>query len=110
MLTFEDDLPSGWRYWGLGPLVKEAFARGLIEQPLRDALDEINQIRKVSAHFKPPLEPDSLTLRAIERTRAAPDLQHEEAIDEVAQADALLALQTATTLLLGDQGYARSGW
>ncbi|GAB3812774.1 hypothetical protein [Kribbella italica] len=107
LLSYEQELPKGWRFWGLGPLVKEAFLRKLIDSPLRDSLAEINEIRKVSAHFKPPLEANSVSSRAYHHMQATPDLNAEEAIDQVAQGDALMAFRAATELMRGDQGFAR---
>lgn len=107
---YEDELDKRWRLWGLGPLVKEAFQRGLIDEPLRDKLMEVNEVRKVSAHFKPPLEPNSLHVRAIRRADAKPELGDEDALDEIAEADALLAIGAATELMRGEQGFWRARW
>ncbi len=107
---YEDELDKRWRRWGLGPLVTEAFNRTLIDTPLRDDLMKVSELRKVSAHFKPPLEPNSLHRRAVERTIAVPELGDDDALDEVAQDDALLAIRTATELMRGDQGFLRARW
>lgn len=106
---YEQELDKNWRRWGLGPLVEEAFNRALIEQPLRDALVQVNEVRKVSAHFKPPLAPNSLHRRAIHRADAGPDVDDEEALDQVAEDDALLAIKAATELMRGDLGFWGEG-
>jgi len=105
MVFYEDELDKGWRRWGLGPLVQEAFRRGLLDEPLRTSLARVNEIRKVSAHFKPPLHQDSLTARASLRD---PDFGAELPIDEVAQQDAALAIKAAAALILGSVGFRRA--
>ena len=51
---YEDRLPKGWAMWGLGRLVPAAFDLGLIDEGLKDRLLQVSELRKVSAHFKPP--------------------------------------------------------
>jgi hypothetical protein len=105
MVHYEDELDRGWRYWGLGPLVQEAFRRGLIDESLRTSLARVNEIRKVSAHFKPPLHQDSLVVRASIRVQ---DFDAALPIDEVAEQDAGFAIKAAAALILGSGGFNRA--
>jgi hypothetical protein len=93
--------------WGLGRLVPAAFDLGLIEEGLKDRLLQVSELRKVSAHFKPPMEPNSIMSRAFETFRLQPDLDTEDGLDSLLAGDALTALKAATELLRGDQGFSR---
>jgi hypothetical protein len=109
MTPYESELPASWQRWGLGPLIAEAFKRGLIDQPLRDDLTSMNDVRRVTAHYKPPLEPKSIFARTI--ADSAADIQNdeelEEALESVAYADAFAAIKAAVSLLYGKQGFSR---
>jgi hypothetical protein len=103
----ESRLDKNWRRWGLGPLVAAAFDLQLVDVPLRDALLELTELRKMTAHFKPPLMPGSVSRRAFE---AEPDADEEDVLDQVLRADAEMALVTATRLLRSpDQGFGALG-
>ena len=103
----EDRLKKGWTMWGLGRLVPTAFDLGLIDEPLKLRLLRISELRKVSAHFKPPLTPNSIARRATHLFVQHPELGVEEGLDNVLRQDALKALEASTELLRGDQGFAR---
>jgi hypothetical protein len=60
----EESMPASWRRWGLGALLKEAHERGLVPEDLLESLDSLNETRKASAHFKPPMDDASLMMRA----------------------------------------------
>lgn len=107
LLSYEQHLPKGWGRWGLGLLTPAAFDFGLIDQSLKDALLHLSELRRVSAHFKPPLSPNSITRRAVEFFDLHPDLESEDGFDTLLRTDALAALRTATELLHGEQGFAR---
>jgi hypothetical protein len=107
LLSFERQLPPRWQMWGLGNLVPEAFRLGLIDQPLRDKLNQLSELRKVSAHFKPPLAPNSVTRRVAQTSIEMLDGSGDDELDTVLRADALLAIETSTELLRGDQGFSR---
>jgi hypothetical protein len=104
---YEDRLKKGWTMWGLGRLVPTAFDLGLIDEPLKERLLQISELRKVSAHFKPPLTPNSVASRATHLFVQHPELETEEGFDNVLRQDALKALEASTELLRGDQGFAR---
>jgi hypothetical protein len=93
--------------WGLGKLVPAAFDLGLIDEPLKNRLLHVSELRKVSAHFKPPLTPNSVARRAAQLFELHPELETEEGLDSVLRKDALKALEASTELLRGDQGFAR---
>jgi len=102
---FEAQLPPRWQTWGLGKLVSEASRLGLIDQTLRDKLYEVSELRKVSAHFKPPQTPNSIIRRA-GQFPAEKLWRNEEdsSYFGVMRVDALLAIETSTELLRGNQG------
>lgn len=58
------DLPPAWIRWGLGRLVQEAGERDLLTPALMERLYKVNETRKVSAHFKPPMHEGTLWARA----------------------------------------------
>jgi hypothetical protein len=102
---FEAQLPPRWQIWGLGKLVSEAFQLGLIDQTLREKLYHISELRKVSAHFKPPLSPSSIIRRAGQFPDEKLSRNEEDAsYFGVMRADALRAIETSTELLRGNQG------
>jgi hypothetical protein len=98
---------KNWLRWGLGPLAKTAFERDLIDSALRDDLAQVTEVRKVSAHFKPPLTPNTVMLRASERAETSTAQSDDELLDEVLQDDAMFALKVATKLIRGNQGLSR---
>jgi hypothetical protein len=103
--SYEDRLDKNWTRWGLGPLTRAAREFGLIDDETRDQLILLTERRRVSAHYKPPLTPDSVMMRVVAQH---PDgLADEDYIDEVLRRDAFYALTSATHLLRGNQGFAR---
>lgn len=107
--SHERPLSKGWAMWGLGRLVPAAFELGLIDEGLKDRLLQLSELRKVSAHFKPPLSPNSITRRAIELFDLRPELETEDGFDALLQMDAHAALDATTELLRGEQGFSRVG-
>jgi hypothetical protein len=132
LLHYEDKLKKGWRFWGLGPLASHALQFGLIDIELKNKLDRLNEIRKVSAHYKPPLCPTSVHMRVFSvllpasydniagmESSLLPLLDpvteqgvrnaetNEDALEVVLAADAMLSLEVATQLLHGNQGFTR---
>jgi hypothetical protein len=93
--------------WGLGKLAPAAYERGLLDAPLKERLHQLSNIRKVSAHYKPPLEPNSITRRALHSNIDDTGESDEDLLDGLLRNDALLAITIATELLRGDQGFAR---
>ena len=98
---------KNWLRWGLGPLAKAAYERDLIDSALRDDLAQVTEVRKVSAHFKPPLTPNTVMLRAFDRAETSTAQSDDELLDEVLQDDAMFALKVATKLIRGNQGLSR---
>lgn len=107
LLAYERRLPRGWSMWGLGRLAPAAHEFGLIDAPLKDRLHQLSEIRKVSAHYKPPMEPNSVASRAFRNNIDDAGESDEDVLDGLLRADALLAITIATELLRGDQGFAR---
>jgi hypothetical protein len=107
LLSFEAQLPPRWQMWGLGNLVPEAFRLGLIDQPLKDKLHQVSELRKVSAHFKPPLASNSVARRVAQLSDGQLSISGEDEFDTILRADAMLAIETSTELLRGDQGFSR---
>jgi hypothetical protein len=107
LLDYERQLDKNWRRWGLGSLTTAAFEMGLIDEDLKQGLERVTRNRKVSAHFKPPITRDSVVWRAY--TSAPDGLFTEQDLDQVLHDDALAALEVATELLRGDQGFAQLG-
>lgn len=106
LLFYEDQLEKNWIMWGLGRLIVAAFERGLIDQRMKDNLDQVTEVRKVSAHYKHPITtPNSVSRRALRAL--GDDATIEDALDGVLKQDACLAVRTATELLRGDQGFYR---
>lgn len=106
LLGYEEKLDKRWRRWGLGPLAAKALEFGLIDDDLRRGLDEVTELRKVSAHFKPPLEPNSVLVRTCRALAAGSEL--EDALESTLRSDAKTAIEITTWLLRGDQGFARA--
>jgi hypothetical protein len=104
---YEGHLPKGWAMWGLGRLVPAAVEFGLIDERLEGSLLQLSELRKVSAHFKPPMSPNSIIRRAAELFNLHPELEAEDGFDNLLRSDALAALETSTELLRGGQGFAR---
>ena len=100
---YEVRLPKDWVRWGLGRLAPAAFEAGLIDERLKDRILQLSELRKVSAHFKPPLAPNSIARRAVELFNLHPDLETEDGFDSLLRRDALSALETTTELLRGEQ-------
>lgn len=98
ILTFdEESLPRSWRTWGLGALLKEARKRkpDIVPPDLWEPLEALNETRKVSAHFKPPLHDGSLI-------RRAQAMEHQDVLqsaEELAEADAFAAYETSRSLV-----------
>jgi hypothetical protein len=106
ILMHHNELPGNWTRWGLGNLVEAASEIGIIDAPLRAELLQVNEVRKVSAHFKPPLAENSLQSRVHSRVKASStfldsDEAWWQALDETAFEDALAALRVATRLMRG---------
>jgi hypothetical protein len=91
----ESALPRSWRAWGLGRLLVEARERDVLPAELVEPLEALNEVRKVSAHFKPPLHEGSL-LRRAEDVKSDDFLQ---AASELSRADAFAAYETARSLM-----------
>jgi hypothetical protein len=85
-----------------------AFARGLIGPALRDDLERLAELRKVTAHYKPPLTPNTVRLRAYDRAAVSSAETAEDLLDEVVHGDARFALRVATELILGEEAMLRS--
>lgn len=92
----EDSLPSDWRRWGLGRLLTEVKQRGLVPTDLVASLETLNDVRKVSAHFKPPTHEGSLLSRA----HAMGTSSWIQAAEEISKADAFAAYEAARSLAL----------
>ncbi|MFG2021981.1 hypothetical protein [Actinomadura geliboluensis] len=107
LLRYEEELDRNWLRWGLGPLTKAAFERGLIDEQMKQDLQQVTELRKVSAHYKFPLEPNSVSRRAYEEFAETSTSSDEDALDAVLRRDALTSFRVATELLRGDQGFAR---
>jgi hypothetical protein len=101
---YADELDKNWLRWGLGPLVEAAHERRLIDAVARDGLARLTEVRKVSAHFKPSLTPNSILARAMEH-RGNGVLDHEDLLDEILRTDAAFAVRLATALILGGVGF-----
>ena len=91
----EQSLNQSWTRWGLGRLVEEAEKRGFLPPDLRERLNVMNEARKASAHFKPALHDGSLMNRVMAR-----DLEPAmESMEELAEAEAFAAYETARSLI-----------
>lgn len=101
LYAHREELPNNWLMWGLGKLLAEAFSRRLIDQPLREDLSKLNELRKVSAHFKPAHETTtSVYWRLVNSQENSPDWKDfGTAIDELVQKDAIFAIRIATILV-----------
>ncbi|MBZ5739763.1 hypothetical protein [Nocardioides mangrovi] len=95
LLFHEESLPPRWRQWGLGTLLDAAKDRDMLPDDLHEPLSSLNEARKVSAHFKPPLHNGSLFSRAMDSGH--PDAY--AATEGIAEADAFSAYATARALV-----------
>lgn len=91
----EESLPPSWRRWGLGALLKEARERDLVPGDLLKPLDSLNETRKASAHFKPPMDDASLMMRA--SVLGLDGLI--ESVERLAERDAFEAYETARSFV-----------
>jgi len=91
----EDSLPRSWRNLGLGRLLEEADKRGVVPPDLIERLSTLNETRKVSAHFKPPLHEGSLMRRAWSTEQ--PDWLR--SAEGLAEADAFAAYETGRAVV-----------
>jgi hypothetical protein len=107
LLGYDERLDKNRRRWGLGPLTAAAFKYGLIDEDLRNGLEQVTELRKISAHFKPPMEPKSVVVRTYRGLEAGSELS-EDALESTLRSDARTALEIATWLMRGDQGFARA--
>jgi hypothetical protein len=107
LLSFHrEELESDWLRWGLGRLISAARQRRIVDETILDDLRKLSEIRKVSAHFKPFLDtPTSVLRRANDVLESYPDLDDEEAIDNIVRSDALFAIQIATVMVLSNLGF-----
>jgi len=69
--------------------------RDIVPPDLAEPLEKLNEARRVSAHFKPPLHDGSLMSRA--QAMDEPDIL--ESAEELAEADAFAAYETCRSLL-----------
>jgi hypothetical protein len=95
----DEELDKNWLMWGLGKLMIAAEQRGIIDVGALNALDRLNQARKVSAHYKPFDTPTSVQRRAISALESYPDLDEDAVIDNIARSDALFGIRVATSLV-----------
>lgn len=136
LADFADQLPPTWQRWGLTPLAAEAGRRQIVAPDLEAQLKDLAERRKVSAHYKPPLHPNSVLSRSRpperpesnrhslpltvddvdqefrdEALRAADeaDQAFERKIASVLREDALFGLGTVIELLGGDHGHPLIG-
>jgi hypothetical protein len=107
LLSYEGELDKNWTRWGLGPLTRAAFERGLIDDQMSRDLHQVTELRKVSAHYKSPMVHNSVSRRAFEEFTDESVSSDEDIFDFVLMWDALMAFNVATELLRGDQGFAR---
>jgi hypothetical protein len=105
-LDFADFSAKGWERWGLPPLAKAAVERDIISRRLYQELIRLSEVRKVTAHYKPPLEPHSVMRRALDQPTAA-SATEDELLGGILQEDALLAVRLATVLIRGQPGFRR---
>ncbi len=92
-----EELPKGWMWWGLGKLVSHAVERNLTDSNIKDDLIKLTEIRKVAAHFKAAHKtPASVQWRVDALLARQPNLEYEDAINDVMQSDALFAIRVAT--------------
>lgn len=101
LYAIRERLDKDWMRWGLGPLTKAAFAHGMIDAEMRDALVRVTESRKVSAHFKDWNEPNTVQARALARG-PVDDAAYEATMDAVLREDACQALTIATQLVRGE--------
>jgi hypothetical protein len=100
LYAYREDLANNWLMWGLGKLMQEAFARRIIDDALLAELSKLNELRKVSAHFKPSHETaTSVYRRAMLLQDQDPELDDDDAVDQIIHTDALFAIKVATILV-----------
>jgi hypothetical protein len=91
----------------MGKLISAAKQRKIVDAETLDNLSKLNEIRKVSAHYKSLLDtPTSVHRRAIDILENYPDLDDEEVIDNITRSDALFALRVATVMVRSNLGFA----
>lgn len=83
--------------WGLGSLTAEAVRRGLISDVTRVQLEIMNERRRMTAHFKHPLDPSSIHNRVFSASGGEP--VPEDSMYLLATRDADQALVTSTRIL-----------
>ncbi len=105
LFFYREELAKGWSMWGLGKLIPAATERGILDDSMRNDLVKLNDIRKVSAHFKPEHETmTSVTHRAYAALTNDSDADYANAIHSVISSDALFALRVATIMVRSNLG------
>lgn len=106
LFPYREELGKRWLIWGLGNLIPAALERGIINEEISKDLSKLNEIRKVSAHFKPDHEtPTSVQHRARGLFAAGPDSDYERVLRGMVRSDALFAIRVATLVLRSNLGF-----
>lgn len=106
LYPYRDELEKRWLIWGLGKLIPAALKRGIIDEQTSKDLTKLNEIRKVSAHFKAAHEtPTSVQQRALSLFASNQASDYEDALNNMIRSDALYAIRVATLVLLSNLGF-----
>lgn len=106
LFPYREELGKGWLMWGLGRLIPATLERGIIDDQTSKDLSKLNEIRKVSAHFKPDHEtPTSVQHRAMGLFATGLDSDYEDVLRDMVRSDALFAIRVATLVLRSNLGF-----
>ena len=104
---YREALPRGWMWWGLGKLIPQAVQRNLINHEMQRDLENLTEIRKVSAHFKILHKtPNSVPWRASTILSDNPRMEYNDAVDDIIRSDAIFAIRVATKVVYGNIGFS----
>lgn len=111
LYPYREDLERGWLMWGLGKLIPATLERKIIDKQTSKELMRLNEIRKVSAHFKPPYDiPNSVENRALGHFASSQPSDYEDVLNNMIRSDALFAIRVATFVVRGNLGFGGPWW
>jgi hypothetical protein len=106
LFPYREELDRSWLMWGLGKLIPAATEKGIIDDRTSEDLIRLNELRKVSAHFKVAHQtPTSVRQRALNIFGSGQDADYDSVFNKMIRSDALFSIRVATFVVLGNLGF-----